>query len=90
MLYNMLFANIPGAKVANLDLIAEASGVQRRACVLLVDDRPENIAAACRSGYHGVLVNERTGITRPVAQDIIATLRRCRDEWDERLLSSSK
>jgi beta-phosphoglucomutase-like phosphatase (HAD superfamily) len=89
-LYSVLVADIPQAKVANMDTIAEVSGV-RRGCALLVDDRPENIAAVRRAGYAGFLVNERTGITQPAAQSIMKHLRECRraaDEWSSARKSS--
>ena len=71
-----ILGNIPKSKVANMDRIAEKCNVPR-ACALLVDDRPENIEAAERAGYVGVLVDEQTGITARIARDIMDRLKRC-------------
>ena len=71
-----ILGNIPKSKVANMDRIAEKCNVPR-ACALLVDDRPENIEAAERAGYVGVLVDEQTGITPRIARDIMDRLKKC-------------
>ena len=71
-----ILCNIPKSKVANMDRIAEKCNVPR-ACALLVDDRPENIEAAERAGYVGVLVDEQTGITPRIARDIMDRLKKC-------------
>ena len=77
VLWNALVADVPKSKVANMDAIAAVSDVQRRACALLVDDRIDNISAANRAGYAGILVHERTGITQPVVKEILKRLRAC-------------
>ena len=71
-----ILGNVPKSKVANMDRIAEKCNVPR-ACALLVDDRPENIVAAERAGYVGVLVDEQTGITPRIARDIMDRLKKC-------------
>ena len=68
--------NAPKSKVANMDRIAARCNVPR-ACALLVDDRPENIVAAERAGYVGVLVDEQTGITPRIAKNIMDRLKEC-------------
>ena len=68
--------NVPKFKVANMDRIAARCNVPR-ACALLVDDRPENIVAAERAGYVGVLVDEQTGITPRIAKNIMDRLKEC-------------
>lgn len=77
-MYNAFIADIPKVKVANMEAIAQAAGVQRPECALLIDDRPENVAAVNRAGYTGILVNQRSGITRNIAQGILERLRACR------------
>ena len=71
-----ILGNVPKSKVANMDRIAEKCNVPR-SCALLVDDRPENIVAAERAGYVGVLVDEQTGITPRIARDIMDRLKKC-------------
>ncbi len=68
--------NAPKSKVANMDRIAARCNVPR-ACALLVDDRPENIVAAERAGYVGVLVDEQTGIMPRIAKNIMDRLKEC-------------
>ena len=72
-----VLGNVPKSKVANMDRIAARGNVVNRRCALLVDDRPENIHAAERAGYTGVLVDEQTGITPRVARDILDRLKTC-------------
>ena len=69
-----------------MDTIAAEGGVQRRACALLVDDRVENVYAARAAGYTGILVNSRTGITPPVARDILQRLEKCAQSGPPRRL----
>ena len=83
ILFNALFADVPAKKVENMGSIAGRVGVQRRSCVVLVDDRPENIEAVERAGYTGILVNERTGITRAVAHGILDRVRACKEASEE-------
>lgn len=72
-----ILGDIPKSKVENMDLAASSCGVTRRSCALLVDDRPENVHAAERAGFTGVLVDERTGITSRIAYDIMSRLKEC-------------
>ena len=65
-----------------MDAITQAGNVTRRGCALLVDDRPENVEAVNRAGYVGVLVDEQTGITRPVVMQVLARLRACAESAD--------
>ena len=77
VLWNILIEDIPARKVTNMDRIVAGAHVQRRSCALLVDDRLENVAAANRAGYTGILVDGRTGITPRTAQRILEQLRVC-------------
>ena len=76
-------AQVPPCKVSNMDAIAGASGVRRRACAILVDDRPENVLVVSRAGYTGVLVDARSGITEAVAHSLLRQLERCAAWEDE-------
>ena len=67
----------PTSKVTNMEKIRKKAGVDDPRCVLLIDDRPENIDAVEDAGFSGILVNERTGIRRKTVDKAQRLLRRC-------------
>ena len=72
-----ILGDVPKSKVENMEVATSNCSVRRRACALLVDDRPENVRAVERVGFTGILVDERTGITSGIADDIMGRLKAC-------------
>ena len=54
----------PTSKVMNMDKIRKREQIDDARCLVLIDDRPENIEAVQEAGYSGILVNERRGIRK--------------------------
>lgn len=67
------------SKVRNMIEIAKAENVEesKRACTLLIDDRPENIKAIKREGFSGILVDASEGITEETVREVQRTFARC-------------
>ena len=66
----------PTSKVLNMHRIQDLSGASKQ-CTILIDDRPENIDAVRASGFSGILVDERSGITNSVADHAIRMIDEC-------------
>ena len=67
----------PTSKVLNMQRMQSISGVNSGRCNILIDDRPENIAAIEAAGFSGVLVDERTGIDDKAADVTIRLINEC-------------
>ena len=72
-----VFLDVPASKLDNMRAIQKKGGVLRPACCVLVDDRPENVAAVRQAGFGAVLVEAKRGITPGDATAILGALRQC-------------
>ena len=75
---NLIGGGVPAAKVRALESIRENAGVQDKRCVILVDDRGENIAAAHRAGFGVLQVSDERGISMADAKSLVVRLQECR------------
>ena len=69
--------NPPTAKVKNMHTIQGMSNVDNPKCVVLVDDRPENVAAVRRQGFSAIKVSEATGIEKRTVNKAINIMGQC-------------
>ena len=70
----------PTSKVKNMHTIKKMSNVHDPKCVILVDDRPENIKAVEDAGFTGIKVNDRTGIRKKTVDHAIDIMQQCSAE----------
>lgn len=66
----------PASKVKNMRAIQAASGAPAR-CIVLVDDRPENVDAVRAGGFAGVLVDEASGIRKETVEQCLRIVDSC-------------
>ena len=69
--------NPPTAKVKNMHTIQNMSNVADPKCVVLIDDRPENVAAVRRQGFSAIKVSEATGIREQTVNRAIDIMGQC-------------
>ena len=69
---------VSATKVENMSHIHTSSGVEKKECVILVDDLPSNVGAVTSNGYSGVRVEPMTGITEETLEQVLEKGRRCR------------
>tara|TARA_B110001450_G_C17531465_1_gene444822 strand:- start:305 stop:847 length:543 start_codon:yes stop_codon:yes gene_type:complete len=67
----------PTSKVINMDKIRKRERIDDARCLVLIDDRPENIEAVQEAGYSGILVKERRGIRKKTVNKAQRIMRRC-------------
>lgn len=67
----------PVSKVLNMEKIRRREQVDDPRCVVLIDDRPENIKAVRDAGYSAIKVNARTGIRSDTVNSAHRIMRRC-------------
>ena len=75
---NLIGGGVPAAKVRALESIRENAGVVDKRCVILVDDRGENIAAAHRAGFGVLQVSGERGVSMADAKSLVVRLQECR------------
>ena len=75
---NLIGGGVPAAKVRALESIRENAGVVDKRCVILVDDRGENIAAAHRAGFGVLQVSDERGVSMADAKSLVVRLQECR------------
>lgn len=54
----------PRSKVINMEKIMKMEKIKEKKCVVLIDDRPENIQAVRKAGFSAIKVHEGTGIQK--------------------------
>ena len=69
-------APVVDTKVTNMDIIARRTGAPK-ACVVLLDDRPENTHAAHRAGYTAVHVPAACGVRLPATRFVAKHIAKC-------------
>ena len=69
--------DVPYSKLVNMRKIQKHARVRDPACVMLIDDRPENIQKINSNGYTGIRVQDTTGIRRETVDEAIETMRLC-------------
>lgn len=69
-------APVVATKVANLDKIARRTGAPK-ACVILIDDRPENTRAARAAGYAAFDVDEGCGVRMSTMRRVANRISEC-------------
>tara|TARA_B110000046_G_scaffold158354_1_gene170281 strand:- start:58 stop:606 length:549 start_codon:yes stop_codon:yes gene_type:complete len=67
----------PVSKVMNMEKIRRREQIDDPRCVVLVDDRAENIKAVRAAGYSAIKVRSRTGIRRGTVNSAQRLVRRC-------------
>lgn len=77
--YCLTHMDVPTSKVMNMKKIQEKTGLPPR-CVILVDDRPENIFGAQLHDFTGVHVDGDSGITEFKAMEVEYYLKKCAAE----------
>lgn len=77
-LRNLVGGGVPAAKVRALKTIQAGSDVADRRCVILVDDRGDNVAAAHRAGFDVLQVSKERGVSRADAKELVVRLQECR------------
>lgn len=67
----------PTSKVMNMDKIRKREQIDDARCLVLIDDRPENIEAVQEAGYSGIMVSEHRGIRKKTVDKAQRLMRRC-------------
>lgn len=67
----------PTSKVKNMEKIQKSAKVRQKKCVVLIDDRPENVSAVRRAQFSAIKVDERTGIRKSTVDKAIDQMRQC-------------
>ena len=74
----------PVSKVINMEKIRRREGIADPRCVLLIDDRPENIEAVNEAGFTGIKVNAKRGIREDTVDKVQRKLRSCLSDKKQR------
>lgn len=74
----------PTSKVINMHRIQKMSGTDDPTCVMLIDDRPENIEAVHKAGFTAIPVDASTGIQSETVDAAIDVMRRCNRQCPKR------
>ena len=69
--------DVPQSKLDNMEKIMKNAKVSEPACVILVDDRPENIEKVSDHGFTGIKVQHDKGIRNETVDEAIEKMRRC-------------
>lgn len=67
----------PTSKVKNMHKINKREGIEDSRCLILIDDRPENIKAVEQAGFTGIRVDARRGIRKETVDEAIRRMRSC-------------
>ena len=70
-------SSVTATKAENMSHIQASAGVERRECVILVDDLPSNVDAVVSEGYSGVRVHPTSGVTEETLMSVLDRGRRC-------------
>lgn len=69
--------DVPHSKTRNMHTIKKNARVADPSCVILIDDRPENIAHVKKNGFTGIQVDDRFGIQKETVDEAIETMHLC-------------
>lgn len=75
--YCLVHPDPPVSKVMNMEKIARRERIDNSKCLVLIDDRPENIEAVKEAGFSAIQVNAHTGIRKRHVNRAQRLLRRC-------------
>ena len=67
----------PTSKVVNMHTIQKNAAVYHPECVILIDDRPENVDAVREQGFKAIWVDASLGIRRETVDRAIKAMERC-------------
>ena len=67
--------DVPTSKVQNMKTIQLDAKVADSRRVILIDDRPENIAEVCAAGFSAVEVDAKNGIRRATVDRVVRMMR---------------